>query len=109
MGRAPDAATQLSSHVKDSHAPQPGSNEKTVVLNVKDQDYKSIWSNLKAATGAQDVAPTAEETAEIQKWEQMRAQSEKDRERVVGIRQAKKEQEMILEKARGEVQKLRQL
>ncbi|TQB72311.1 hypothetical protein MPDQ_006905 [Monascus purpureus] len=108
-GRATDTAMQHSSQIKDTHAPPPEANEKTIVLDLKDHDYKSIWNRLKAATGAQDVAATPEETAELQKWEKMRAQSEKDRARVAAIRQAKKDQEMMLKKARGEVEMLRQL
>ena len=59
-------------------------------------------------TGAKDVAATEAEEAEIRKLEQMKVTSEKDRVRNVSIRQAKKDQERMLQEARGEVERLRQ-
>lgn len=107
--RASSTAAADSSEINDTHAPAPQSNEKTVVLDVKNHDFKSIWGRLKAVTGAKDVPPTPEELAELEKLEQMNVKSVKDRERIAAIRKAKKDQERMLQKARGEVEMLRQM
>ncbi|KAE8339155.1 hypothetical protein BDV24DRAFT_77207 [Aspergillus arachidicola] len=107
--RASNAASLTAAKVEDKHAPAPESTEKTAVLDLKNLDYKEIWNKVKMVTGAQDVPATAEEEAELQKLEQMRQQSEKDRVRLAAIRQAKKDQERMLQEARGEIEKLKQL
>ncbi|KAA8649779.1 hypothetical protein EYZ11_009077 [Aspergillus tanneri] len=104
-----NAASLNPSTISDKHAPEPSSTEKTAVMDVKNLDYKEIWRKVKLMTGAQEIPATAEEEAELRKYEQMRQQADKDRARVAGIRQAKKDQERMLQEARGEVERLREL
>jgi large subunit ribosomal protein MRP49 len=107
--RLSSTASTAAANISDKHAPAPSPTEKTVVLDAKNLDYKEIWRRVKDVTGAQEVPATPEEQAELEKLEKMRAQAEVDRVRVAGIRQAKKDQERMLQEARGEVEKLRQL
>lgn len=94
--------------VKDTHAPPPQPSEKTTVLDLKDLEWKDIWKKVKTVTGARDVMATPEEVEQLKKYEEMRVKSEQDRVRVLQIRQAKKDQERMLQEARGEVERLRQ-
>ncbi|KAL2865541.1 mitochondrial 54S ribosomal protein mL61 [Aspergillus lucknowensis] len=103
------ASLSATTEIKDQHAPTPSATEKTAVMNLKDLTYTDIWQKVKLATGARDLVATPEEQAELQKIEQMRQNSEADRARVASIRQAKKDQELMLQQARGEVEKLKQL
>ncbi|KAI2817586.1 hypothetical protein CBS63078_5014 [Aspergillus niger] len=108
--RASNAASLLSAKdVTDKHAPAPGEAEQTAVLDVKNLDYKDIWAKVKNMTGAQEIQATPEQESELQKLEQLKQQSDKDRARIAAIRQAKADQERMLQEARGEVEKLRQL
>ncbi|KAJ5086904.1 hypothetical protein NUU61_008211 [Penicillium alfredii] len=109
--RASNAATALAADKKvtDSHAPAPESGEQAAVVNVKDLTYAEIWSRVQAATGAQGVSPTAEETQELKKLEDMRVKSEEDRKRVLGFREAKKDQERMIAEARKEVERLKEM
>lgn len=107
--QASNAASLTASQINDKHAPAPSETEKSAVLDVKDLDYQQIWNKVKMMTGAQEIAATAEEEAELRKYEQLRQQSEKDRVRMAALRQARKDQERMLQEARGEVEKLRQL
>ncbi|KAE8373806.1 50S ribosomal protein Mrp49 [Aspergillus bertholletiae] len=107
--RTSNAASLTAAKVEDKHAPAPESTEKTAVVDLKNLDYKEIWNKVKMMTGAQEVPATPEEEAELQKLEQMRQQSEKDRVRIAAMRQAKKDQERMLQEARGEIEKLKQL
>ncbi|KAI9932744.1 hypothetical protein ASPWEDRAFT_33678 [Aspergillus wentii DTO 134E9] len=101
------AALNHAAAIKDTHAPVAGAAEKTAVVDLKNLEYKDIWNKVKIMTGAQEVAAAAEETEELKKLEQMRVKSEQDRARVAGIRQARKDQERMLQEARGEVEKLK--
>lgn len=78
-------------------------------MDVRNLSYTDIWNKFKNMTGAQEVSATETEKAELQKLEQMAQQSVKDRARVAGIRQAKLDHERMLQAARGEVEKLKQL
>ncbi|KAL3446574.1 CI-B8 domain-containing protein [Aspergillus insuetus] len=102
------AASSSATGMTDQHAPAPSATEKTAVLDLKNLPYTDIWHNVKVLTGAQEVSPTTEEQAELKKVEQMRLKAVEDRKRVAGLRQAKKDQEKMLDQARGEVAKLRQ-
>lgn len=95
--------------LKDEFAPKPTEAEKAVVLNLKDYNFEEIWQQVKELTGAVEVAATPEDREQIEKFRQMVVKSESDRARVAGIRQAKKDQERMLQEARGEVEKLREL
>ena len=95
--------------IKDEFAPQPTEAEKAVVLNLKDYNFQEIWNHVKDLTGAVEVEATSEEREQVEKFRQMHIKSEADRLRVAGIRQAKKDQERMLQEARGEVEKLREL
>ena len=99
---------QTESSVQDALAPEAETGEGKAVFDVKDLDYQSIWSTVKAATGARDVPPTKEEIEEIRKWEHMKVESEKNRQRNAVIRQKQKDQELMLKKAREDVEALRQ-
>ncbi|KAF7180271.1 hypothetical protein CNMCM7691_009438 [Aspergillus felis] len=107
--QASKAAALNASQVQDKYAPAPSETEKTAVVDLKNLDYKEIWNKVKMMTGAEELQATADEEAELKKLEKMRQQSDKDRARVSAIRQAKKDQERMLQEARGEVEKLRQL
>lgn len=107
--RLSSTAAEHAAKINDKYAPAPAPTEKAVVIDAKDLDYKEIWRRVKAVTGAQEVKATPEEKAELEKLEEMRKQSEIDRARVAAIRQAKKDQERMLQEARGEVERLRQL
>jgi large subunit ribosomal protein MRP49 len=102
------AASSNATDMTDQHAPAPSATEKTAVLDLKNLPYTDIWHNVKVLTGAQEVSPTTEEQMELKKVEQMRLKAVEDRKRVAGLREAKKDQEKMLEQARGEVAKLRQ-
>ncbi|KAH8701681.1 50S ribosomal protein Mrp49 [Talaromyces proteolyticus] len=95
--------------IEDKYAPAPSDSEKTIVLDVKNNDYSQIWQKVKEATGAEDIQATEKEQEELENFRNMDIKSEQDRIRVAGIRQAKKDQERMLQEARGEVEKLRQL
>lgn len=107
--RASSAAAANSSTIQDKYAPAPLPNEKTAVLDAKNLDFKEIWKKVKTVTGAQDVPATPEEQKELEELERLRVKSEQDRARVAAIRQAKKDQERMLQEARGEVERLRQM
>lgn len=79
------------------------------MLNLKDYNFEEIWQQVKELTGAVEVAATAEDREQIEKLKQMELKSEADKVRVAAIRQAKKDQERMLQEARGEVEKLREL
>ncbi|KAL2811090.1 50S ribosomal protein Mrp49 [Aspergillus granulosus] len=101
-------ASANATNITDQHAPAPSATEKTTVMNLKDLTYTDIWHNLKTLTGAEEVPATETEQAELKKVVEMRQKAVEDRKRVAEIRQAKKDQEKMLEQARGEVAKLRQ-
>ncbi|KAL2009758.1 hypothetical protein VTN00DRAFT_5565 [Thermoascus crustaceus] len=107
--RTSSAAAASSSTIQDKYAPAPLPNEKTAVLDAKNLDFKEIWKKVKTVTGAQDVPATPEEQKELEELERLRVKSEQDRARVAAIRQAKKDQERMLQEARGEVERLRQM
>ncbi|BCS24317.1 mitochondrial 54S ribosomal protein mL61 [Aspergillus puulaauensis] len=104
-----NAASLSASAAKDQHAPEPSGSEQAAVVDVRNLTYTDIWNKFKNMTGAQEVSATETEKAELQKLEQMAQQSVKDRARVAGIRQAKLDHERMLQAARGEVEKLKQL
>lgn len=97
------------SNIIDKYAPAPSPSEKTLVIDAKGIDYVELWNRVKSVTGAQEIATKPEEEEELKKLAAMRKRSVVDRARVAGIRQAKKDQERMLQEARGEVAKLRQL
>lgn len=97
------------SAVDDKYAPAAGETEKKAVVDVRDLDFKKIWDKVRVMTGAKEVEASNAEEEEVKKLERMRVQSEKDRERNLSIRQAKKDQERMLQEARGEVERLRQM
>lgn len=109
--QAGSAATAIAGKnpVTDKHAPAPGDNEKTAVVDVKGLNFKEIWSRVKASTGAEEVRPNSEEEAELKRLRELSEQSAKDRQRIQSIQQAKKDQERMLAEARGQVEKLKQL
>lgn len=105
----PASVTAAAAQLTDKFAPAPAEAEKTAVVDVRNLDYKEIWNKVMNVTGAQEVPATAEEEAELKRFEQMKEQSGRDRVRIAAIRQAKKDQERMLQIARGEVEKLKQL
>ncbi|KAL2828977.1 CI-B8 domain-containing protein [Aspergillus cavernicola] len=104
-----NAASLTAAQATDKLAPKPSETEKTATVDLKNLDYKDIWTSVKMITGAQEVPATAEEEKQLQEVEQLRQRSIQDRARVAGIRQAKKDQERMLQEARGEVEKLKQV
>lgn len=98
-----------SKKITDMHAPAPESSEKTAVVDLKDLTYKEIWTRVQAATGAEEVPASAEDEAERKRLDAITAKAGKDRERIQGIRQAKKDQERMLAEARGEIEKMKEL
>lgn len=106
---APQSTQHHDSSTNDKYAPAPTGNEKTIVIDTKGKDYQQIWQKVQEATGAQEITPAAEDIQQLAEFKQMAIKSEKDRARVAGMIQAKKDQERMLQEARGEVEKLRQL
>lgn len=104
-----NAGTGAGAGGKDTFAPEAGGAEKTAVLDVKDLDFKKIWEKVQMMTGAKAVEATDAEAEEAKRLENMRVQSGADRERNANIRQAKKDQERMLQEARGEVERLKQM
>lgn len=104
-----NAGTGAGAGGKDTFAPEAGGAEKTAVLDVKDLDFKKIWEKVQMMTGAKAVEATDAEAEETKRLENMRVQSGADRERNANIRQAKKDQERMLQEARGEVERLKQM
>lgn len=95
--------------VSDNYAPAVGEAEKAAVVNLKDLDFGRIWEKVKMMTGAKEVAASEKEGEEAKRLEGMRVRSGEDRERNAKIRQARKDQERMLQEARGEVERLRQI
>lgn len=77
-------------------------------MDLRDLDWKRIWDKVRVMTGAKEVQASAKEEEEVKKLEQMAVQSVKDQERNAKIRQTKRDQERMLQEARGEVERLRQ-
>jgi len=102
------AAEAHAASIQDNYAPAALSTEKSIVIDAKGLDYTEIWKRVKNATGAEDLSATPEELAEVEKYNRMDERSKVDRVRVAAIRQAKKDQERMLQEARGEVEKLKQ-
>jgi large subunit ribosomal protein MRP49 len=112
LERLGDPAAKMASsagQISDKYAPAPSPSEKTLVVDAKGVDYVGLWNRVKSVTGAQEIAASPEEEEEIKKLAATRERSSIDRTRVAGIRQAKKDQERMLQEARGEVAKLKQL
>lgn len=95
--------------VTDKHAPVPGSNEKTAVMDVKGLNWEEIWTRVQASTGAREVPASTEDEAELKRLQEISEKAVRDRERIQAMRQAKKDQERMLAEARGEVEKLKQV
>ncbi|PYH91514.1 50S ribosomal protein Mrp49 [Aspergillus ellipticus CBS 707.79] len=104
-----NAASLLAAKITDKHAPKPSSTEQSVILDVKNLEYKDIWKKVQNITGAQEVAATAEELNQLAKLEEMSQRAVKDRERNAAIRQAKADHARMLAEAKGEVEKLKQI
>ncbi|OJJ82821.1 mitochondrial 54S ribosomal protein mL61 [Aspergillus glaucus CBS 516.65] len=106
---ASNAATlNAAKDINDKYAPAAGESEKTAVVDLRDLDWKRIWDKVRVMTGAKEVQASAKEEEEVKKLEQMAVQSVKDQERNAKIRQTKRDQERMLQEARGEVERLRQ-
>lgn len=103
------ASLNAAKDLNDEHAPKAAEGEKSAVLNLKDLPVAEIWKKVQLVTGAKDVEVT-EADREERKWlENLDEQSVKDQERVTAINKKKKDQERMLEEARREVEKLREL
>lgn len=106
---ASNAATlNAAKDINDKYAPAAAQSEKTAVVDLRDLDWKRIWDKVRIMTGAKEVQASAKEEEEVKKLEQMAVQSVKDQERNAKIRQTKRDQERMLQEARGEVERLRQ-
>lgn len=95
--------------ITDKHAPAPGNNEKTAVVDLKGLNWEEIWTRVQASTGAREVPASAEDEVELKKLQEIAEKAVKDRERIQAMRQAKKDQERMLAEARGEVEKSKQI
>lgn len=93
--------------VTDKHAPAPEASEKTAVVDLKNLTWEEIWSRVQASTGAEDVPATEADQEEAKKLKAISEKAVGDRERILAMRQAKKDQERMLAEARGEVEKLK--
>lgn len=99
---ASNAATlNAAKDINDKYAPAAGESEKTAVVDLRDLDWKRIWDKVRVMTGAKEVQASAKEEEEVKKLEQMAVQSVKDQERNAKIRQTKRDQERMLQEARG--------
>lgn len=103
------ASLNASKDVNDKHAPKPQEGENAAVVDVRNLAVEDIWKKVRSMTGAQEVETSEADKEEVKKLEAIRAQAEVDRERVGKMRQAKKDQERMLEQARKEVERLREL
>lgn len=103
------AAIAAKKQIQDAHAPAPQGNEKAAVVDIQGLSYQEIWSRVQASTGAEEVATSPEDEAEAKKLADMKVKAVQDRERIQGMRQAKKDQERMLAEARGEVEKQKQV
>lgn len=103
-GKAAEAAEIK---MEDSFAPAPRPSEYVKAIDVRNQQVSEIWEKLKAATGAQETKVSEADRKEMEDNEKQLQQSEIDRQRVASIRQAKKDQEKMLEAAKAEVEKQR--
>lgn len=108
-GQPQKAQAYHDTKLQDKHAPTPSESEKAVVLNIKEYNYEEIWQQVRDVTGASEIKATAQDEEELEKFRQMDIKAEADKIRVAAMRQAKKDQERMLQEARGEVEKLRQL
>ncbi|CAP97540.1 hypothetical protein E8E15_009308 [Penicillium rubens] len=105
--RVGSAAAALANEKKvvDELAPAPEANEQSAVLDIKNRTYQQIWDRVQAMTGAKVVPATSDDIALSQKLAEIKKRSGPDRQRVLAIRQAKKDQERMLAEARGQVDK----
>jgi large subunit ribosomal protein MRP49 len=95
--------------LEDKYAPAPAESEEKVVLNIKEYNFEEIWQQVKDLTGATDIEATKKDKEDLENFRKLDVKAEADRIRVAGMRQAKKDQERMLQEARGEVEKLREL
>lgn len=98
------AALAAQRKVTDTHAPAPGPNEQTAIVNVKGLTYQEIWNRLQTSTGATEVEATPEDVEEQNRLQQLSEKAVVDRGRVAAVQQAKKDQERMLAEARGEIE-----
>lgn len=102
-----EGAEKATSSTTDELAPAPAESEIVKTINVKDKSLEDIWASFKGLTGAEELPIPEADRQEIEEFARLQEQSEIDRKRVAGIRQARKDQEKLLEAARADVQKAR--
>lgn len=93
--------------MEDTFAPAPEPTEFVKAIDVRNQQVHEIWEKVKAATGAKDMEVSEADRKEMEENAKHLEQAEVDRQRVATIRQAKKDQEAMLEAAKAEVEKQR--
>lgn len=102
-----ESAEKATASKTDELAPAPAESEIVKTINIKDKSLEDIWASFKGLTGAEEVPVAEADRQEIEEFVRLENQSEVDRKRVAGIRQARKDQEKLLEAARADVQKAR--
>ena len=95
--------------LKDQYAPLAGEGESSAVLDLKDLAYTEIWDRVKKVTGAKEVTSSEEDERDMQRFEEMKVQAEKDRIRVGTKRQKELDQKRQLEEAKREIERVNQL
>jgi large subunit ribosomal protein MRP49 len=91
----------------DTLAPAPTTSETATTIDVKNKELNQIWTRFKELTGAQELATSDADRQEIEETSRHKEKSGIDRRRVAKIRQAKKDQERLLQAAKADVEKLR--
>lgn len=103
------ASKSAAKNLDDKHAPPVADGEKAAIVDLKNLAHADIWKKVMMVTGASEVKPSEEDAEELKTLEELRVQSEKDRERVASLRQKKKDHERMLAEARGEADRLKNL
>ncbi|OAX84363.1 hypothetical protein ACJ72_01279 [Emergomyces africanus] len=99
----PEGEEQLS----DDFAPPPTESEIVRRINIKKKTIRHIWEDFKLMTGAEDIALSEADKAEIEETQRQKELSDLDRKRVAENRQMIKDQERLLQAAREDVKRLR--
>ncbi|EAS36342.3 50S ribosomal protein Mrp49 [Coccidioides immitis RS] len=103
-----DGATQATSSTTDEFAPAPTESESVKTIDIKGKSLEEIWGSFKSMTGAEDLKVSEADRQELEELSKQKEKSEVDRQRVAGIRQARKDQEKMLAAARADVERAKE-
>ncbi|WEW60649.1 hypothetical protein PRK78_006136 [Emydomyces testavorans] len=100
-----DGAGKAIPSTTDEFAPIPTESEVIKDIDVKGKSLEEIWTSFKDLTGAEELKISDNDRQELEERSRQREKSEVDRQRVAGIRQARKDQEKLLATARADVER----